>query len=412
MSRASRTFHRSLAAALGCAVAACAPAGAGRAGRTAPAAAHAALDTLARGALAFAAEQYRRTAGALDPAAGYPRSTRADGAWRTVAIHDWTSGFFPGTLWQLAEHTGEPALRAQAERWTWPLEAITRGRYDHDLGFQYFTSFGNAYRITGDARFRAPLLDAARHLAGRHDPRVGLIRSWSWGEWRYPVIVDNLMNLELLLWAADHGGDPAWERIARGHADRTIQNHLRPDGGSFHVVDYDPATGQVLRRMTRQGFADTSTWARGQAWGIYGYTMLHRETGDERYLRTARRLGDYALARLPADHVPCWDYQAPGCPDRAPRDASAAAVMASAFLELGARVGGAPGDRYRRAAERMLVSLASPPYLARGTGARSVLLHSVGDLPRNGEVDVGISYADYYFVEALVRYLRSRAPAR
>jgi len=374
----------------------------------APAPNAARLDSLARGALAFAVEQYRAAATTHDPAAGYPRSTEPDGAWHTVDIHDWTSGFFPGTLWRLAEYTGDATLRAQAERWTWPLAAITRGTYDHDLGFQYYTSFGNAYRITGDERFRAPLLDAASHLAGRFDPRVGLIRSWSWGEWQYPVIIDNLMNLELLAWGATHGGDSAWMHIVRSHADRTMENHLRPDGGSYHVVDYDTSTGHVRRRMTRQGYADSSTWARGQAWGIYGYTMLHRVTGDARYLRTARTLADYALARLPADGVPCWDYQAPGCPETAKRDASAAAIMASALQELAAQVGGDAGARYERAAERTLMTLASPPYLARGTNARSVLLHAVGDMPQHGEVDVGINYADYYFVEALLRWLQSR----
>lgn len=266
--------------------------------------------------------------------------------------------------------------------------------------------------MTGDERFHAPLLDAAAHLAGRYDPRVGLVRSWSWGEWRYPVIIDNLMNLELLLWGARHGGDPVWARVAAHHADLTIANHVRGDGSTFHLVDYDPATGRVLRRMTRQGFTDSSTWARGQAWAIYGYTMLHRETGDPRYLRTARTLADYVLPRLPADQVPCWDYQVPRCPDGAERDASAAAIMASALLELGDRVGDAAGARYRGAAMRMLTALSGPPYLARGTASRSVLLHAVGDHPRGSEIDVGINYADYYYVEALLRYRRSRAAPR
>ena len=369
------------------------------------------LDTLARDALAFAAQQYRRAAVAHDPGKGIPRSTASDGSWKTVDIHDWTSGFFAGTLWRLAEHTGDPVLRAQAERWTPPLAAITSGRYDHDLGFQYYTSFGNALRVTGDAHWRAPLLDAARHLAGRHDPRVGMIRSWSWGEWQYPVIIDNLMNLELLLRAARDGGDSSWARIAREHADRTLRDHVRPDGSTFHVVDYDTTTGAVRRRMTRQGYADSSTWARGQAWAIHGYTMLHRETREPRYREAARRLADHALRRLPTDGVPCWDYDAPGCPDTAPRDASAAAIMASALLELGPAVGGADGERYRRAAMRTLATLASPAYLARGTPSAAVLRHSVGDHPRDSEVDVGISYADYYFVEALQRWLASRRPA-
>jgi hypothetical protein len=361
-----------------------------------------------RAALDTAARRYRHAARTLDPAAGYPRSTNPDGSWRSVPLRDWTSGFFPGTLWYLYEHTRDPELRAQAERWTMPLAAITSGSYDHDLGFQYFTSFGNALRITGDARFRAPLVDAAGKLAGRFDPRVGAIRSWSWGEWRYPVIVDNLMNLELLFWGAAHGGESRWREIARAHAQKTMGTHVRPDGGSFHVVDHDTATGAVTRRMTRQGFADSSTWARGQAWAIYGFTMAYRETRDPRFLATAQKGVAYVLPRLPADGVPCWDYQAPGCPDRAPRDASAAAIMASALLELSTVASGEEAGRYRAAAERMLAALTSPSYLGQRAGQQSVLVHAVGDLPRNGEVDVGINYADYYFVEALLRYLELR----
>ena len=369
------------------------------------------LDVAARAALDSAASRYRRSARALDPAAGYPRSTNTDGSWRSVPRSDWTSGFFPGTLWYLHEYTRDPELRTQAERWTQPLAAITSGSYDHDLGFQYYTSFGNALRITGDARFRVPLLDAAGKLAGRFDPRVGAIRSWSWGEWRYPVIVDNMMNLELLFWGAAHGGEARWRDIARGHADKTLANHVRADGGSFHVVDYDPATGSVTRRMTRQGFADSSTWARGQAWAIYGFTMAYRETRDPRYLATARRGVEYVVARLPADGVPCWDYQAPGCPQSAPRDASAAAIMASALLELSTLTTGAEAGRHRATAERMLTALTSSAYLGQGASQQSILVHAVGDLPRNGEVDVGINYADYYLVEALLRYLELRGAA-
>jgi unsaturated chondroitin disaccharide hydrolase len=386
------------------ALSACAPA-ASRAGAGAPATP---LDSLAPAALDFAADQYRHAALAYDPARGYPRSAAVGEAWRTVGIRDWTSGFFPGTLWYLAEYTGDAELREQAERWTWPLAQIPQGYYDHDLGFQFFTSFGNAFRITADPRFREPLLGAAGLLAERFDPAVGAIRSWSHGSWSYPVIIDNLMNLELLTWAARHGGDRAWAEIARHHAERTAEDHIRPDGGSFHVVDYAPATGAVVQRMTHQGYADSSTWARGQSWGVYGYVMMYRETADPRFLRTAREMTDYALARLPPDHVPCWDYQAPGCPESAERDASAAAILASALLELSTVSAGADGERYRLTAERILASLASPAYLARGTGTPSVLLHSVGHRPRDSEVDVALNYADYYFVEALLRYLELR----
>lgn len=391
------------AVALTMAVAGCAPAGSPM---NAPGSQ--ALDRLAVDALQFAETQYLRTASTLDPARdGYPRSTEPDDTWDTVRIGDWTSGFFPGTLWYLYEHSENPQLRQQAERWTWPLADITKGRYNHDLGFQYFSSFGNAYRITGDERFKPPIMDAAQHLASRYSPTVGAIKSWDNPKWQYPVIIDNMMNLELLLWAADHGGKDEWEQIARRHATTTMQNHIRPDGGSFHVIGYDPRTGAVLQRNTHQGLRDESTWARGQAWGIYGFTMTYRETGDPKFLDAAKRLVDYVLPRLPADHVPCWDYQAPGCPGTAERDASAAAIMASALLELSQYVEGADRERYRTAAESILTSLATN-YLARGTGAPSVLLHSVGNMPGGSEIDVGINYADYYFVEGLLRYLELR----
>ncbi len=368
------------------------------------------LDSLAVQSLSFAQQQYRAAAAAYDPAKGYARSTGPDGSWRTRGINEWTSGFFPGVLWQLYAYTGDPALREQAERWTLPLAAIPNGKYSHDLGFQFNTSFGNAYRFTGDQRFLPPVLNAARLLAARFNPPVGAIKSWDWMDPKrpYPVIVDNMMNLELLFWAARKGGDQEWPRLAVKHAQTTIANHLRADGGSYHVVVFDPNTGAALERITHQGFADSSTWARGQAWLIYGFTMAYRETHDARFLQTARQVSDYALARLPADHVPCWDYQAPGCPETAERDASAAAIMASGLLELSTHVTGSDAVRYRAAAEGILGTLASPAYLARGTANQSLLLHSVGSKPGNSEVDVGMIYADYYFVEALLRYLELR----
>jgi hypothetical protein len=399
--------NRTAALALCLAAAGCASAGRASPSRVPRPETH--LDSLALAGLDFAAQQYRRAAQIHDPAKGYPRATDSTGAWNTVRINDWTSGFFPGTLWYLYEHTRDADLKAQAERWTLPLADIPKGRYTHDLGFQFFSSFGNAYRITGEERFRAPILNASRLLAARFSPTVGAIKSWDRPDrWAYPVIVDNMMNLEMLLWAAEHGGNPAWEQLAIRHAETTLKNHLRPDGGSFHVVDFDTIIGAVRERVTHQGYADASTWARGQAWLTYGFTMAYRETGDPRFLNIARRVADYALARLPTDYVPCWDYQAPGCPDTAKRDVSAAAIMASGLLELSTYVSGAEGARYRQVAENILASLASSAYLARGSRMPSVLLHAVGNYPAGSEIDVGINYADYYFVEALLRYLELR----
>ena len=363
------------------------------------------LGVIAQTLLDSAASKYRRASRSYDPARGYPRSTQPDGRWMTVPVSDWTSGFFPGTLWYLHEYTLDPALREQAERFTAPIAGVMRGSTDHDLGFQFFTSFGHAYRVTRDERFHAPLLDAARLLAGRYDARVGAIKAWDRSEWKFPVLVETTMNLELLLWSASHGGDSAWTAIARRVGEQTLAKQIRPDGSTFQLADYDPQTGALLRLGTRQGLADSSTWARGQAWGLYGFTMLHRETRDPRFLAAAQRLAGYVIARLPDDGIPCWDFQAAGCPGRAQRDASAAAIMASALLELSTFVRGEEAERYRDVAERMLGSLTSSAYLAPNE-SDALLLHSVGDRPHDTEVDVGIVYADYYFVEALLRYLQ------
>ena len=412
------------------------------------------LDTLARAELDTAAARYLRAAARLDPAGGYPRyvgqgasesagapgrgpEAQGEGAWQLSSLGEWTSGFFPGMLWQLyayersqatgaAGHTrGKAArrgvtplpvlpdsLRTEAERWTAPLPGIFRTQYNHDLGFQFFTSDGVAYGLTGEKRYRATALEAARLLAGRFNPAVGAIKSWDWpqADRPFPVIVDNMMNLELLFWGAKHGGAPGWRALALRHARTTIANHVRPDGGSFHVVVFDPETGRVRRRITHQGYADSTTWARGQAWLVHGFTMAYRETHETDMLRTARRVADYFVAHVPPDGVPCWDFQAPGCPGGPElRDAAAAAIAASGLLELARYVGDADAARYRAAATTTLTTLLSPTYLA-GTGSDALLLHATGNRPGKSEIDVAIIYGDYYFVQALRRWLEWRAP--
>ncbi len=401
---------------LGLALAGCARAARGGGGGSdfrgagAEARAEARLDTLAAALLDTAVARYGRVAAARDPAAGYPRATRANGSWGTKPLSEWTTGFFPGALWLLYEHTGDRTLRAQAERWMLPLPAIFAGTYSHDLGFQFLPTFATAYRLTGEERFRPPALEAARLLAGRFNPKVGAIKSWDWMDPKrpFPVIVDNMMNLELLLWGARHGGDTAWLRMARQHARTTIAHHVRPDGGSFHVVVFDTATGRVLERITHQGYADSTTWARGQAWLLHGFTIMYRETGDAAFLNTARRAADYFLDHLPPDGVPCWDFQAPDCPGgTGDRDASAGAIAASGLLELAQLASAADGARYRAAAVHMLTTLTSPPYAA-GTPSEALLLHATGHRPAGSEVDVALIYGDYYLVQALMRFQRMR----
>lgn len=357
-----------------------------------------------------AAVQYTAMDEAL-PDTLFPRTVHPDGTVRTNTSAWWTSGFFPGSLWYLYDHTGDPGLRERAETRTWAVEPEARNAGDHDIGFKIFNSFGHAWRLTGDSVFLPAIFTAARTLATRFDPRVGAIRSWG----RHPdttsaylVIVDNMMNLELLFWASKHGGDEELFDIAVAHADRTLEDHFRPDGSSYHVLEYDPVTGEVLRKRTEQGAADSSAWARGQAWGLYGFTMAFRETGYDRYLEQAVEIADFLLTHpsMPDDGVPYWDYDAPGIPDTY-RDVSAAAINASALLELSGFVGDSLRDVYRDYARTTLRTLSQPPYRAEpGENANFLLRHSVGSLPGNSEVDVPLSYADYYYLEGLMR-LRS-----
>jgi unsaturated chondroitin disaccharide hydrolase len=365
------------------------------------------LKQKAKETLGFAARQIEETA-RQGKEGMFARTTEPDGSWRWVKPNDWTSGFFPGLLWFLHESSGKKELRQWAEKWTAGLEEQKLNTRTHDVGFILNSSFGNGLRITGRKEYREVLLTGANSLATRFNPRVGCIRSWDHGTWSFPVIVDNMMNLELLFWAAKNGGDTKLREIAVSHALKTLAEHVRPDGGTFHVVDYNPETGAVKQKKTHQGFRDDSTWARGQAWGIYGFTVCFRETGDKRFLDAAVKLADYFLARLPADSVPYWDFQVPNVPQE-PRDSSAGAIAASGLLELATLVPeSAARDRYRQAAEKILGSLCSDEYLTRGTNIRSILRHATGSKPANSEVDVALIYGDYYFVEALLRYLHPK----
>lgn len=357
-------------------------------------------------ALDLSVKQYKRMMQQL-PDSVLPRTTDAKtGELQTAKSTWWTAGFYPGTLWYLYEYSKDASLKAEAVKRMALVEKEQYSRRTHDLGFLMYCSYGNAYRLTRDPAYKEVLLTSARSLSTRFNPKVGCIRSWDHKQWTFPVIIDNMMNLELLTWATAASGDTSFAGIARTHANTTMRNHFREDYSSYHVVDYDPATGGILQKKTHQGAADSSAWSRGQAWGLYGYTMMYRETKDKAYLDQAIHIADFYLnnPNLPEDMVPYWDFDAPGIPN-VPRDVSAAAVAASALLELSRYTDGAAATRYWNAAEKMLGSLASPAYLAReGTNNNFILMHSTGNLPGNSEVDVPLAYADYYFVEALLRY--------
>ncbi|MFB0515942.1 MAG: glucuronyl hydrolase [Candidatus Neomarinimicrobiota bacterium] len=338
----------------------------------------------------------------LSPEQGYPRSIVNGLDWHLTPPEQWTSGFFPGILWQLYQYTGNPSFSVQARRWTEGLETQQTAP-THDVGFMINNSFGHGYRVGGIERYKTVVLDAAQHLASRFNARVGAIRSWDGGSFTYPVIIDNMMNLELLFWAARNSADSSLAELAQTHALTTIRDHVRANGSTFHVVDYQPETGEVIWRGTHQGWADSSTWARGQAWGLYGFTVAYRETREPVFLETACRLADRFLERLPEDGIPYWDFDAPHEPEE-PKDASAAAIAASGLWTLATLVDQAVLKRhYRAASKRLVESLSSSWYSAVASGLPALLLHSTGDRPHNIEVNVPMIYADYYFIEALMK---------
>jgi unsaturated chondroitin disaccharide hydrolase len=340
-----------------------------------------------------------------------PHSVNPDGSLKDMKTEWWCSGFFSGNLWYLYEYTKDEKWRAMAEKWTNPLEKEQFNKGTHDLGFMLYCSYGNGYRLTKNPSYKAIMIEGAKSLATRFDPKVGCIKSWNSlkkGEvvYQYPVIIDNMMNLEFLFWASKETGDKSLYDLCITHADNTLKHHFRPDGSSVHVVCYDP-NGNVLAKKTHQGLADESAWARGQAWGLYGYTVMYRETKQKRYLNQAIKIADFYLnhPNLPADKIPVWDFNA--APDEE-RDASAGAITASALLEL-SQYTGKKGKGYFAAAEQMIASLSSPAYLAKvGDNNNFVLMHSVGAKPLKSEINVPLVYADYYYIEALLRYKKMK----
>ncbi len=345
-----------------------------------------------------------------------PRSVEKDGSLRTVRVPDWCCGFFSGELWQMYQYSHDTFWREQAVSNTWPIERVKLNKGSHDLGFMAYNSFGKAWEQTGEQSYRDVVITAAKSLISRYDDKVGCIRSWSWGtpdRWKYAVIIDNMINLELLFQASKMTGDKRYYNIAVSHANTTMKNHFREDCSSYHVVDYNPEDGSVIKRITHQGLFDESVWSRGQGWGLYGFTMCYRYTHDPAYLEQAQKIAQFWFSQpdMPEDLIPYWDMRDPaiktgigpasdgGCP----RDASAAAVIASALYELATYVEVQEADRYRRYADKIMHSLETAyqpePYTAQGF----LLLHSTGNYPAGDEIDVPINYADYYYLEALHR---------
>lgn len=347
-----------------------------------------------------------RTVNTLRDTLVYPRSTLPEGKWKTVSQRDWTSGFFPGILWYLYEMTNDVFYKKLAEKWTAGLTEIQNYSGSHDIGFIIFCSFGNGYRITKNEEYKKVILQGANTLMKRYNPKVGVIRSWdhSRNRWQYPVIIDNMMNLELLLWASRNGGSQQMYDIAFQHAEKTMLNHFRSDGSTYHVLSYDTTNGNVISKGTHQGYSDESCWSRGQAWAIYGFTMAFRYTKDSRFLETAQKAANYFINNLPPDKIPSWDFSVNNLSNE-PHDASAAAIASSALFELSSFISDlALKEKYYFAAVSILKSLCTEQYLTNDTSSLGILNHSVGNKPDNSEVDVSLIYGDYYFIEALIRY--------
>ena len=335
-----------------------------------------------------------------------PRSLEKDGSLRIVRSRDWCSGFFPGSLWQMYAYTHDNYWKEEAHKRTMLIEDVKMYNGTHDLGFMLYTSFGKGYELTNNKKYKEVLLQAAKTLSTRFSTKVGAIRSWDFNKekWQYPVIIDNMLNLELLFRATQISGDSTYYKIAVSHANVTMKNHFRSDYSSYHVINYDSITGKALTKETFQGYNNASVWARGQGWGLYGFTMSYRFTKNPAYLALAENIANFLFTNpnMPADLVPYWDLKDPAIPN-SPKDASAACVIASGLYELSGYVSSDKSVKYKSLADKIMQNLSAHYRAKEKTEKGFLLLHSTGNYPKKDEIDVPISYADYYYLEALMR---------
>jgi unsaturated chondroitin disaccharide hydrolase len=360
--------------------------------------------------LSFVETQASKTLASLGSPTGsnYPRYGGETGTWKTVGARDWTSGFFPGELWLLYQATGSQQWLTAAQNWTAPLASQATRTDTADVGFIIGTSFGNGYRLTGNSSYKAELLTAGASLATRYNPTVGAVRSWSFGPWSYPVIIDTMMNLGPLQWGAHNGGNTAWASYAVKHAQTTTTDLVRSDGSTYQLANFDPTTGKLLSQGTYAGYSNGSTWARGEAWALYGFTQAYETSGNKAFLTTAEKVANWFVGHLPSDYVPYWDFNAP-VTSTTPRDTSAAAIAADGLVMLSTVAGtSALRTTYLLDAEDILGSLSSTAYLGPATG-EAVLAHGTGTagntvIPLSpAEVNTALIFGDYYFTEALLR---------
>jgi len=325
---------------------------------------------------------------------------------QTTSSDWWCSGFYPGTLFYLYEQTKKQELYDEGLRMLALLEKEQFNVDTHDIGFMMYCSYGNANRIAPKPEYKDILVNSAKSLITRFNPNVGCIKSHNRKPEEFIVIIDNMMNLELLFWATEATGDSTYYNIAVTHANTTLKNHFRPDNGLYHGINYDPNNGKVVYYQAGQGFSEQSAWSRGQSWGLYGYTMMYRFTKDQKYLDQAVKVAEFEFnhPNMPADLIPYWDFNAPDIPN-ALRDVSAAAINCSGLIELSQYVSPELSEKYLGYAEKILSVLSTEEYTApSNTNGGFILKHSVGNIPAMTELDVPLTYADYYYVEALSRF--------
>lgn len=339
--------------------------------------------------------------------AEFPHAS-VDGKYVLAAPSWWTAGFWPGLLWQFYAGSGDEDLKAIAERCEERLDEVLGGyvKLDHDLGFMWqLTSVAN-YKLTGREGSRIRALKAANYLAARFNLKGRYIRAWNpWREGENNsgiAIIDCSMNTSLLFWASENTGDPRYRHIAEAHMDTILEHFVRPDGSVYHIVNFNPETGEVTEKLGGQGYAAESAWSRGAAWALYGLSLAYHHTGKQSYLQASKRVAHFFLSCLPEDHVPYWDFRAPG-EIREIRDTSAGACAASGLLLLASQVNDSESHVYRDGALRMLESLYRNYGAWDDSNEEGLLLHGTSNYPENSNIDIPLIYGDFFYVEALAR---------
>jgi len=334
-----------------------------------------------------------------------PRAIAEDGTLIAKNSRQWTSGFFPGTLWQLASHSQNEEILKQARTWSNFIEKEKWDTHTHDIGFKVNNTFGQWNKVEPSKRNNDIIVQASATLIKRFNENVKAIKSWDWGKerWIFPVIIDNMMNLEMLFDATDISGDSIYYQIADQHAQTTLANHFRENHSSYHVVDYDTITGAPRNKLTHQGLNDESTWARGQAWGLYGFAMAYDRTGNEAYFKKAKEIANlfFTHPNMPTDLIPYWDFDALNIPDEA-KDVSAAAIAINGLMML-VKHDSENEEKYMKWVNTVIRSLEKEEYQT--DKAPFLLGRSTGSVPDSFEVDVPISYGDYFYVQALLQRL-------